>query len=193
MDNNVPAPAPRFNIAATLGLWRKEIRAALGALDAQIDRLGQLERKIQMLIDLCPPQSLGDDASIIFGADPIAYNMDVDYRSDGYIVVALDGGKRFKLPPQLAEVFLFISSAEKEHDSRDPLVGWRTRADILELVARSARRTFPRRYVNNLVHRLKQALRQAGYNNGLIQTHRRKGVRLAYKRSSHGVPDPGAG
>ncbi len=189
MDSNVPAPAPRFNIAATLGLWRREIRAALGALDAQIDRLGQLERKIQMLIDLCPPQSLGEKEAIIAGADPVVYNMDVDYRADGYIVVALDGGKRFKLPPQLAEVFLFISAAEKEQDGRDPLVGWRSRAEILELVTSSARRTFPKRYVNNLVHRLKQALRHAGYNIGLIQTHRRKGVRLAYKRSFHGAPD----
>ncbi len=189
MDKNMPAPRPRFNTGATLRNWLHEIRLMMGALDAQVDRLERLEREIRFFLSTCSQPSAGDGGPILSAADPIAYNMEVDSRPDGYVVVALDGGPKFKLPPQLAEVFLFISSAEKERGSKDPLVGWRTRAEILEFVARSAGRTFHARYVNNLIHRLKEALRLAGYSRGLIQTHRCKGVRLAYKRGSHSLPE----
>jgi transposase len=98
-------------------------------------------------------------------------------------VVSIDGGRKFVLAPQLAEVFRFIATGDKERSEKDPLVSWRSREAVLELLD-SDGRSYSRRYVNNLVHRLRQTLRKAGYDWNLIQTHRQKGVRFAFKRGA---------
>jgi hypothetical protein len=42
----------------------------------------------------------------------------------------------------------------------------------------------PRRYVNNVVHLLKNAFQRVGLDRRLIETHERKGVRMALKHQS---------
>lgn len=184
MANEPIAPAPRHITQATLRNWRREIRLCLGALDGLIDRLERLEREIDSRSGACLGENSGESET-----DPIVYNIHFQKRADGTAAIALDGGKQFTLAPQLAEFFQFLSTAERDANSKDPLVGWRTRKQILDLLAGMAARVYPERYVNNLVHRLKEALKKAGYSRALIQTHRRKGVRLAYKRSAHGISD----
>ncbi len=187
MTNGMLPPTPRFNAEATMRNWRREIRLIAGALEAQIERLERLELE---MVTYCAAQTkfVGGTCTIS-SAEPVARNMLVEMHPDGHATIALDGGNSFTLAPQLAEVFLFLASGDQEPGSKDPLVGWRSREQILEFLARSADHSLRPRYINNLVHRLKEELQRAGYRGKLIQTHRRKGVRLSYKRSAHGAPD----
>ncbi len=155
----------------------------IGTLERLIDRIEQLEQEIDSFRAACASRTLDGYRGIPPGAEPIVHAIDIHKLSNGSVEVALDGGRRFKLPPQLAEVFLFIASGRKNPDHQDPLVGWRTRKEILDYLGGSSGRTYPQRFVNNLIHRLKDLLRAAGYSRNLIQTHRRRGVRLAYRQS----------
>lgn len=174
---------PRFNVRATARDWLREVRLIRGCLDAQVDRLDRLERELVTLIGSC---DVDDDPSVLTDG-PIAYNLSFAWRGDGSAAVSIDGGAKFVLPPQLAEVFQFIATGNANHRARDPLVGWRSRAEIAALLERSAHRSFTVSYVNNLVHRLRQVLRKAGYNGNLIQTHKHKGVRVAHKWVAGGL------
>lgn len=168
---------PRFNVGATARDWLREVGLMRGCLDAQVDRLDRLERELVTLIRSC---GVNDDHPVLT-EDPIAYNLSFTWRGDGSATVSIDGGAKFLLPPQLAEVFQFIATGKANPRARDALAGWRSRAEIAALLERSAHRPFTISYVNNLVHRLRQVLRKAGYDRNLIQTHKQKGVRFAHK------------
>ena len=172
---------PRFNFDASIRDLLREVRLARAGLDAQVDRLDRLELD---LVELLGGRFAGPVGPLPPGPGRVAHNLEIEARHDGFAVVSIDGGRKFVLAPQLAEVFRFIATGEKERSDKDPLVGWRSRDEVLDLLMESAGRRFPRRYVNNLAHRLRQALRKAGYDWNLIQTHRQKGVRFALKRGA---------
>jgi hypothetical protein len=182
MEKDTSGGTPRINIATTCEYWRRELRQMVGALERLVDRIEQLEQEISSLQSGCASRTVDGNGQGPHGSEPTVYAIDVHKLSNGSIEIALDGGRRFKLPPQLAEVFLFIACGEKSSDHQDPLVGWRSRKEILECLAKSSGRIYKQRFVNNLIHRLKDALSRAGYSRCLIQTHRRRGVRLAYRR-----------
>ncbi len=174
-------PAPRFNLALSFRDALHEVRLVRSCLEGQIDRLDRLERELVDLSRSCsggvacgPPVDLGQ----------VAYNLEIQPRPDGSAVVSIDGGRKFVLAQQLAEFFRFIASGEKDGSGSDPLVGWRSRSEILDFLADSGERNYEARYINNLVHRLKDALQEAKYNRNLIQRNRQKGVRFAFKRGA---------
>ena len=178
MVGSVP---PRFNVPASFRDALHELRLVRSSLEGQIDRLDRLEQELVTLSRSCsggigggPPSDLGQ----------VAYNLEIQSRPDGSAVVVIDGGRKFVLAQQLSEVFRFIASGDKDRSGSDPLVGWRSRSEILDFLADSAGRSYEPRYVNNLVHRLKKALRKADYDRNLIQTNRQKGVRFAFKRGA---------
>jgi hypothetical protein len=117
----------------------------------------------------------------------VAHNLDIQPQPDGSAEMMIDGGRKFFLGPRLAEVFKFIASAGKDGAGEDPLVGWRSRQEILKFLSDSTGEEFRKQYVNNMVHLLKKALRKAGYDRGLIQTNRQKGIRFALKRGAQGL------
>jgi hypothetical protein len=186
MVGSVPPASPRYNVAATIRDTLHELRLIRNCLEGQVARLDRLERELAALLGGSTVA-----AGIRLTAEPshVAHNLEIEQRVDGSAIVSIDGGRRFTLAPQLAEVFRFISSGEKDRGGKDPLVGWRSRSEILDFLADSYSRSFNQRYINNLVHRLKHALQQAGYDCGLIQTHRRKGVRFAFKRGARILPE----
>jgi len=178
MAGSVP---PRFNVPASFRDALHELRLVRSSLEGQIDRLDRLEQELVTLsriwsggVGYEPPIDLGQ----------IAYNLEIQSRPDGSAIVSIDGDRKFVLAQQLAEVFRFIASGEKDRGGSDPLVGWRSRGEILDFLADSAGRSYEPRYINNLVHRLKKALRKAEYDCNLIQTNRQKGVRFAFKRGA---------
>ena len=63
-------------------------------------------------------------------------------------------------------------------------MSWRSREDLVEFLEVQTGHKIPRRYVNNVVHLLKNAFQKVGLDRRLIQTHDRKGVRLALKHQS---------
>ena len=172
---------PRFNVPASFRDAVHEVRLVRGSLERQIDKLDRLERELVALscscsggIDKVPPPDLGQ----------VAYNLEIQPRPDGSAVISIDGGRKIVLSQQLAEFFRFIASGEKDRSGSDPLVGWRSSDQILEFLADAAGRSYEKRYINNLVHRLKGALRKAEYDCNLIQRNRQKGVRFAFKRGA---------
>jgi hypothetical protein len=179
MVNPVAVVTPRINFPLSIRDLLHEVRIVRSGLEAQIERLDRMERDLAVLAGTHPDQ-IG--THIVHVPGQVAYNMDTRQNADGSVVVAIDGGTPFSLGPRLAEVFQFIATAEKDRDGQDALVGWRTRAEILKLLGGPQGRPFHPRYVNNIVHLLKEALRKAGYDRNLIQTNRLRGIRLALKR-----------
>ena len=186
MARDVLVAPPRFNIDASIRDLLHEVRLVQGCLDAQIDRLERIERD---LVALLGGRGVGAGRRIFPDPGRVAHNLEVYPRPDGSAAIAIDGGLKFILAAQLAEVFQFIASGDKDRSGKDPLVGWRPRAAILRFLEESAGRSLNPRYVNNLVHRLKKALQKAGYDCSLIQTHREKGVRFAFKRGAQSPAD----
>lgn len=191
MEREIPVAAPRINIEASIRDLLHEVRLVQACLDAQIDRLEQIERALKTLLGARTAHGGGIVDS---GAAQVAYNLQIVPHADESVEVTIDGGRKFSLGPRLAKVFLFLATGEKDRGGADPLVGWRSRTEIIKFLKDSTGKDFRRTYLNNMVHLLKQALRKAGYDCSLIQTHRQKGARLAFKRGAHslsGASTPG--
>jgi len=172
---------PRINYDASIRMLVHDVRVTRANLAAQIARLDRIEFDLVTLLQACAPFETN---ACVSGSFRVAHNLAIWRRSDGSVEVSIDGGAKFSLGPRLADVFLFLASGGKDASGKDPLVAWRSRADILRFLQEGASRSFRKSYVNNMVHLLKEALRKAGYDRSLIQTHRRKGIRLAYKGGS---------
>src|SRR5208283_4418520 len=108
MAGSVP---PRFNVAASLRDALHEVRLVRNCLDGQIDRLDQLERELVALSRSCSGETGCEPTN---GLGQVAYNLEIQSRPDGSVVVSIDGGRKFVLAQQLAEVFRFIASGEKD-------------------------------------------------------------------------------
>ena len=184
MEMNVARLQPRFNVVESIRDLVHEVRLVRSRLEAQIDRLDRIERELVALMGSGMPARRAES-----GVGLVAHNLEMQPRADGSALVAIDGGRRFVLAPQLAEVFRFLATGDKDRSGSDALVGWRSREEILLFLHETARKDYLPRYVNNLVYRLKTALRKAGYDCSLIQTHRHKGVRVAFKRGAKVMPE----
>jgi hypothetical protein len=174
-------PVPIINIGASIRELRRRLRLVLGILDALTDKVAEIERELAVMerarnvVPDGPPPPVDE---------PIAYNLEIRTRANGSIEVVIDSGEKFSLGPRLAEVFRFLSSAEKQRGGNDELVGWRSRDEINKFLNDSMGKQPRACYVNNLVHLLRMALSKAHYDSNLIQSNRQKGYRLALKHSS---------
>ena len=181
-------PAPHFSDDATYRCWRHEIQLMLGSFEAQLSRLERLDLEMKTYFAARQAGSGNFGSLRVSEPDPVVCHMHIQKHVDGRATISLDGGTPFVLAPQLAEVFVFLASGEPESGRKDQLVGWRSRDQILQFLEQKENRSFHPRYINNLVHRLKEALEEAGYSRALLQTHKHKGVRLSYKQSAQGTP-----
>jgi hypothetical protein len=179
----MPVAIPGINAGALRRDLLHEVRLVRTSLEAQIERLDRIEYKLSVLPEIQDQRARN---LVSYYTGPVAYDLDIHHHSNGSVEFAIDGGKSFSLGPQLAEVFKFLASGERDRSGKDALVGWRSRTEILRSLEEATGRKFRRPYVNNIVYLLKKALTKAGYDRGLIQTHRQKGIRLAYKRGAQG-------
>jgi hypothetical protein len=194
METGTPGRARRVNIAATCDYWRRELRLLAAALERLIERIEHLEKEVHSCQSAHSSATAAGGGAIynpdeLLSNEPICYNLYDRKLSNGSVEIALDGGEKFKLAPQLAEVFLFIAGGATNPGGEDPLVGWRSRTEILGHLSKQFGRSFKQRYVNNLIHRIKLALAKAHYDRRYIQTNRQKGVRLALARNSALPPE----
>lgn len=176
---------PRINLVTSVRDLLHDVRLIRNSLEAQIERLERVELELSVLVS-----SSGADPSNAgpLGGGPMAHNLEINPLPDGSVEFAIDGGDTFSLGPRLAEVFQYLASGDKDRSGQDALVGWRSRMEIIAFLEKHARRAFRTNNVNGMVYLLKKALQKAGYDPKLIQTHRQKGVRLAYKHSAQGPP-----
>ena len=180
MAQGEPVATPRINVGASIRDLLHDVRLVRSALEAQIERLDRMERELTILMGT-HPEGAGKDT------DPVASNLFINERADGSVEFAIDGGKSFSLGPRLAEVFLFLASGDKERSANRALAGWRSRTEIVAFLEKHSGKRITRNYVNGMVYLLKKALLKAKYDRKLIQSHRQKGVRLAYKRGIQGA------
>lgn len=103
--------------------------------------------------------------------------------ADGSLRVQLDAWDPVVLPPKLGELLLLLATDNGQ--SCDGLVGWWTVLEVAERLRGKGYRAWQVRKgnVNQLVWRLRSALERAGCPRGVIQTSRRRGVRLALRRA----------
>jgi len=179
---------PKINVAASFRDLLHDVRLTRSCLEAQIERLDRIELELSVLASRS-----GVDAhnTKVLGRDPMANNLEIQQLPDCSVKIAMDGGDTFSLGPRLAEVFQFLASGDKDRSGQEALVGWRSRVEIIAFLEKHAGKTFRTNYINGMVYLLKEALRNAGYDPKLIQTHRQKGIRLAYKLGAQGPPQPG--
>ena len=175
---SVPTPTPKINFIVSARDWLHDLRLVRSALEAQIERLDRLEFEMDNLMSFD-----GRDAGTPGppGTQPVALTLEIQPQPDGSARIVIDGGSSLLLSPRLADVFQFLASSEKDRTAKDGLVGWRSRMEIVLFLEKHAGKAFTTRYLNGMVYLLKKALREAGYDARLIQTHRQKGVRLAYQ------------
>ena len=169
---------PRINYDASIRILVHDVRVTRANLAAQMARLDRIEYDLVSLLQACAPFETKGSGG---GPTRVAHNLDMRPLADGSATFAIDGGGKIALGPRLAEVFQFLATGGKDLSGKDPLVAWRSRDEIAKFLQAGAGKPFRKNYVNGMVHLLKEALRKAGYDRSLIQTHRQKGIRLAFK------------
>jgi len=119
-------------------------------------------------------------------ADSGATTLEIKLRSDGLSDVRIDAGKKFSLPPALADLLSILSLNGGTSDDR--LVGWKTIDEVAILLGKRSSRRFSRHAVTQSIYRLRRELfNRGGANPYLIQTNRRRGVRFALKQKGRSV------
>jgi hypothetical protein len=119
-------------------------------------------------------------------ADSGATTLEIKPRSDGLSDVRIDAGKRFSLPPFLADLLSVLSLNGATSD--DGLVGWKTIDEIAILLGKRSSRRFSRHAVTQSIYRLRKELfNRGGANPYLVQTNRRRGVRFALKQRGRSI------
>jgi DNA-binding response OmpR family regulator len=167
---------PNINVPASIHDLTHDVRIVRTSLEKQTERLDRIESDLVFIIKHAagklPPPNPADGR-------PAGHDLKIHKCDDGAIEFTVDDGKQVTLPPRLAEVFLFLVIAAGETNDEATLAGWRTKPEIIGHLEASGSPKITRTYVNYIIHRIRKALVAAGYTRRLIQTHRRKGVRLA--------------
>lgn len=171
---------PKLNLPAYVSGVRAELRALLAALDRISARIEQIERELSDFA-----KALRVDAPLhdppANGADPpvtVSYFGHV-WLDNGKLKVQINGTS-FLLAHQVGEVLVFLATGSGKTD--DSLASWRSRQEVAAHLQTKSKTTIRVGYVNTLIDRLRNALRDAGLDQRLIQSNRREGVRLAVKR-----------
>jgi hypothetical protein len=106
-----------------------------------------------------------------------AHAFSMDWCPDGSAMVSVNNGEAFHLAPLLAALLAILAS--KTGDDGGPLVGWKTRKEVLIRLAKEFGRKRQPRALNQLVYRLRNELEARGVNRYLLQTKARAGLRFA--------------
>jgi hypothetical protein len=108
-------------------------------------------------------------------------SLEIKPRPDGMADIRIDGGKRFTLPPALADLMTALSIDNGL--SEDSLVGWKSVKEIAEYLSKQSGKPVTRRAITQSVYRLRKELfDRGGVNPYLVQTNRRRGIRFALRR-----------
>jgi len=111
----------------------------------------------------------------------------ISRHADGWATIRIDTEKPFRLSPSLSDFLEHLASDEAASD--DSLVAWKSRASLWEWLRKHSGRGVGAKYVNKRVSDLRTHLENAGIERDLVQTHRRKGVRFALRRSPGASPN----
>jgi hypothetical protein len=119
--------------------------------------------------------------SLRYLADAGAALLEIKTRPDGMAEVRIDGGKRFTLPPTLADLITALSIDNGQCE--DAFVGWKTIREVADYLSSQSNKPVTKRSITQNIYRLRKELfDRGGVNPYLIQTNRRRGIRFALRR-----------
>lgn len=101
---------------------------------------------------------------------------------NGSEYIRLDGRNEVRLTPMCADLLRF--AAADNGTSGDALVEWKPKGELLWMLAKRSGRPLSAQAFNQLVLRLRKALRAAGENPYFLQVHAKKGIRFALRRGA---------
>jgi hypothetical protein len=114
-------------------------------------------------------------------------------RGDGSATVLIDDTAAFGLPRKLATLLDVLASAVEVDDDQFPeFVTYPTLRGTLGIRQSKTGSTSANHAVAQLVHRLRQAFEKAGLNPLLIDSDRKRGVRLLMRRPNESSPGASA-
>ena len=133
-----------------------------------------------------PDTSLKPSRPLRYLAESGTSSLEIKSRPDGMADIRIDGGKKFTLPPTLADLMTALSIDNGL--SEDAFVGWKTVGEIAEYLAKRSGRPATKRAITQNVYRLRRELfDRGGVNPYLVQTNRRRGLRFAIRRKASPV------
>lgn len=107
-----------------------------------------------------------------------------EWHHDGSAAVELDHLVSFRLSAKLARLFYLLASGKPPPG--DDLVPWKSRSELARQLQEWSGEQGPVRigtfHMN--VHRLRKAIREAGGDVDIVETHRKHGARIAYAPGS---------
>jgi hypothetical protein len=119
-------------------------------------------------------------------AESGATRLEVVRRSTGDADVRIDEGQWFVLPRALTAL---LTALARETGDGEGLVGWKEKGELADLLAKELGERPSRGALDQLIWRLRKALRTAGVNPFLVQTCRHQGARFALRVRRHGVSE----
>ncbi len=110
-----------------------------------------------------------------------AHRLDVTpAKRSGLFDVRIDFDEQpFQIQEQLGEFLIYIARGKAGGPSG--LIEYRTDGELLEYIKANSRSRDPRRYLSNIVNRLRTELRRAGHSSDLVQRNSH-GVRFATRK-----------
>jgi hypothetical protein len=119
-------------------------------------------------------------------AESGANRLEVVRRSTGDADVRIDEGEWFVLPRALTAL---LTALARDTGDGEGLVGWKEKGELADLLAKELGERPSRGALDQLIWRLRKALRTAGVNPFLVQTCRHQGGRFALRVRRHGVSE----
>ena len=132
------------------------------------------------------PTNSNSDGDLILRrlAESGSTRLEVVRRSAGDADVRIDGGEWFVLPRALTAL---LTALARDTGDGGGLVGWKEKGEIADLLAKELGERPSRGALDQLIWRLRKALRTAGVNPFLVQTCRHQGARFALRVRRPGV------
>lgn len=170
---------PKNNLVSSLQILLRDTRLIRGNLLAQIERIDRIEMELTVLISA----AIGDErlhARIGERPGSMIHHLAIQHNPNDSLEIEINSRPPFHLSPRLAGIFLLLAGSNKTSDGALAPRSWYSRSEILCFLERSMRGRIRPQYINNLVHSLRRALSAAGHDPALVQSHKEKGVCLAF-------------
>jgi hypothetical protein len=188
MERTALLAAPRLIVA--FRRLKRFLKRMANGIEAHGDRVLEAEEAVGEIVDL-----LSDVPEVFHGArgrrspaeqrvmraeaEAGVASVQIRPQADGAGEVSVNGRKSFRLAPNLRILLAVLIAPGPCAD--DGLIGWQANAKVATALNKHTGGTLSPSAVPRLVYRLRNAFRDAGENWYLIQTNRRRGVRVALR------------
>jgi hypothetical protein len=177
---------------------KRKLEKVTARVDDEVEKVAQVAAVIEWIIDdrlaiersgvAAKPHrpSTAEEQVLRTEARAGATALVIEWNADGSAEVRINGGASFRLQPKPA-LLLSIIAAPGGRAAGDSLVGWRSYAEVATELGKNEGRVANPHSIDQTIHRLRTALKQAGQNWFFVQTNRRGMVRFALRHDTAGT------